>query len=209
MTGAQRRARLADARLYLCTPIREDLSDFLDAVLRGGVDIVQLRDKDATPQALLDAAPTFRAAADAHGALFILNDRPDLVVLAHADGVHLGQEDGSAEHARTLLGADAIIGRSTHAPEEIVAAAAEPVDYLGVGPVMATPTKPGRAGVGYGLITYAAEHAGMPFFVTGGMDPDTIPAAKEAGAHGVVVVRALTEADDPQGMAERLVRAWG
>lgn len=209
MTGAQRRARLASARLYLCTSIRADMPAFLDAVLGGGVDVVQLRDKDATPQALLDIAPTFREACDTHGALFILNDRPDLVALTHADGVHLGQEDGSAGQARTLLGDDLVIGRSTHAPEEIIAAAAEPVDYLGVGPVLATPTKPGRAGVGYGLIAYASAHAGKPFFVTGGMDAATIPLAKEAGAHGVVVVRALTEADRPEEQARRLVAAWG
>lgn len=172
------------------------------------MDIVQLRDKDASDDALLRAAPVFRAACDAHDALFILNDRPDLVGATGADGVHLGQDDGDAAAVRALLGPDLLIGRSTHAPDEIDGASAEPVDYLGVGPVHATPTKPGRAGVGLGLVTYAAEHAGLPFFVTGGMDAATIGETLRAGAHGVVVVRALTEADDPGAVARALRGAW-
>lgn len=208
MTGSDRRARLRSARLYLCTPIREDLAGFLDAVLSDGVDIVQLRDKTADDDSLADAAQTFRNACDEHGALFILNDRPDLVGVTRADGVHLGQDDGSARQARILLGPEMLIGRSTHAPAEIDEATDEPIDYLGVGPVHATPTKPGRAGVGLSLVTYAAENAGMPFFVTGGMDATTIGDAIGAGAHGIVVVRALTEAVEPGRIAKQLRAIW-
>jgi len=206
MTGAERRARLAGARLYLCAAIRGDLAAFLDAVLGAGVDIVQLRDKHAGAAEQLRAAATFRRAADAHGALFILNDRADLASAAGADGVHLGQDDLPPEHARALLGPEAIIGRSTHAPAELRRARDEPVDYLGVGPVEATPTKPGRTGVGLGYVRLAAAEATVPFFLTGGMNDETIPTAAEAGARGFVVVRAITEAQDPSA-AVRAIRA--
>lgn len=209
MTGTDRRALLRSARLYLCTPVRPDLAAFLDAVLGHGVDVVQLRDKDASDDELIAASQVFRDSCDRHGALFVLNDRPDLVGATEADGVHLGQDDGSAVDARKWFGAEILIGRSTHSTDEIDATAGEPVDYLGVGPVRATPTKPGRAGVGLGLVTYAAQHAGMPFFVTGGMDEDTLGEAKRAGAYGIVVVRALTEAEDPAGKTDVLRRAWG
>jgi thiamine-phosphate pyrophosphorylase len=183
-----------DARLYLVCDNRDEA--FLRAVLRGGVDIVQLRMKDAPDQEILAAAAVFAPACDEHGALFILNDRPELVQRAGADGVHLGQGDGPVADARELLGPDRLIGLSTHTPEQVDAAAG--VDYIGVGPVHETPTKPGRPAVGLGLVRYAALHAGVPFFAIGGIDQRTVSAVYAAGAERVAVVRALVEADDPE-----------
>jgi len=190
----ERRARLGAARLYLCTAIRDDT--FLNAALGAGVDMIQLRDKDADAVSQLRAAERFRAAADRHGALFIFNDRADLAIAANADGVHVGQEDLPPHAARALVGPDMLIGRSTHSDDELRRAHDEPVDYIGVGPVSATPTKPGRPGVGLALIRSAAAHATLPWFVTGGMDAHTIPSIKAEGATRFVVVRAITEADD-------------
>jgi thiamine-phosphate pyrophosphorylase len=207
MNKQDRRDRLAAARLYLCTGIRDgagDLSRFLDAVLSAGVDIVQMREKAASIDSKREAARVFRRLTDEHAALFIVNDDPNLATSCDADGVHLGQEDMAPEAARRLLGEDLLMGRSTHSSDELVRALDEPVDYLGVGPVRATPTKPGRKGVGLEYVRYAAEVSTKPFFVTGGMGVGTIPLALEAGASRVVVVRALTEAPDPAGAAKEL-----
>lgn len=203
MNATERRARLHDARLYLCTGIRDDLPKFLDRVLRAGVDVVQLRDKRASLPALRDAARIFNDAARAHGALFIVNDDPELASEVGADGVHVGQEDIDPSKAREIVGGAAIVGRSTHTEAEIVRAIGEPVDYLGVGPVNETPTKPGRAGTGPELAAFARTYARIPFFVTGGMTAATIPLVD---AHRFVVVRAITESPDPAG-AVRALRA--
>lgn len=213
LTGDERRARLADARLYLVCDARgdgRDLAAFLDAALRGGVDVIQLRDKQADDAALLAAAPAFRAAADRHGALFILNDRPDLVAAAEADGVHVGQDDAPTALARAAVGPERIVGRSTHDPAQVDAAAADAaqpggIDYFAVGPVHATPTKPGRPATGVGLIAHAASAPRpVPWFAIGGIDVDTVGAVVAAGARRAVVVRALTGADDPEGTARAL-----
>jgi len=207
MIGDERRAKLEQARLYLCTGICDgggDLERFLDAVLSSGVDIVQLREKHARIDEIREAAKVFRRLTDEHAALFVMNDDPSLAASTDADGVHLGQEDMTPEEAREILGGDVLIGRSTHSPEELDRAVTEPVDYLGVGPVNETPTKPGRKGVGLDYVSYAATSATKPFFVTGGMSTETIPGALQAGATRVVVVRALTEAGDPATVAKEL-----
>lgn len=204
MTGEERRARLAAARLYVCTPLRPDLDAFLDAILRAGVDVVQLRDKDAGVTTLLEAASVFRAAADRYGALFIVNDRADVAAAARADGVHVGQDDLPPAAARDVCGPQMLIGRSTHTREELLRAHDEPVDYAGVGPVHATPTKPGRPGVGIDHLRFAAADARLPWFVTGGMDERSIPEARAAGATRFVVVRAITEAPDPAAAVARI-----
>ena len=204
--GGRRRAALRDARLYLCTADRPDLADFVTAVCEAGVDIVQLRDKQLDDRALLERAALAREAAHAAGKLFILNDRPDLAVACGADGVHVGQDDVPAAMARRIVGPDAIVGLSTHAPEELAAAAGEPVDYVSAGPVEPTPTKPGRPGTGLDYIRLAAETAAHPFFVTGGVSPATLPAIAAAGATRFVVVRALTDAPDPAAVAAALRR---
>ena len=190
------RERLGDARLYLVCDARPRA--FLDAALRGGADLVQLRDKTLDDHGLVAAARTFRAAADAHGALFILNDRPDLVDACAADGVHVGQDDDTPAAARALVGPERIVGRSTHAPAQADAADADPdVDYLAVGPVHATPTKPGRPAAGLDYVAYAARTVGKPWFAIGGLDAATLPIAVEHGARRAVIVRAITEAADP------------
>jgi thiamine-phosphate pyrophosphorylase len=202
------RERLADARLYLVCDARPPA--FLDAALRGGADLVQLRDKTLSDDGLIEAARTFRAAADAHGALFILNDRPDLVAACHADGVHVGQDDEPPAQARAAVGPDRIVGRSTHAPFQADAADADgDVDYLAVGPVHATPTKPGRPAAGLDYVAYAARTVGKPWFAIGGLDATTLPAAIEAGARRAVVVRAITEAADPAAAARELKELLG
>ena len=198
---------IGDRRLYLCTPDRLDLAAFLDACIRGGVDLVQLRDKELDARPLLERAAVALAVCREHGVPFILNDRPDLAVEVGADGVHVGQDDAPAALARRLLGPDAIVGLSTHAPAELDAAAPEPADYLSAGPVVPTPTKPGRPGTGLEYVAYAATHATKPFFVTGNARPDTVAALAEAGARRFVVVRWLTESDHPERDARALRRA--
>jgi len=198
------RLTLGDRRLYLCTPDRPDLAAFLTACIQGGVDIVQLRDKQLDARPLLARAALAREVCHGHGVPFVLNDRPDLALEAGADGVHVGQDDAPPSLARRLLGQDAIVGFSTHAPVELDAAADKPADYLSAGPVSPTPTKPGRAGTGLEYLTYAAAHAALPWFVTGGVTPETVPAMVAAGARRFVVVRYLTEADDPSRAARAL-----
>ena len=202
--GEARRARLGDRRLYLCTPDRPDLAEFVAACIRGGVDLVQLRDKELDARPLLVRARVVRDVCREHGVPFVLNDRPDLALEVGADGVHVGQDDVPPSVCRRILGPDAIVGLSTHAPVELDAAAAEPVDYVSVGPVVPTPTKPGRAGTGLDYVRYAAAAARVPFFVTGGATPDTVGAIVAAGASRVVAVRWLTEAADPEAAARAL-----
>jgi thiamine-phosphate pyrophosphorylase len=195
-----RRERLLAARLYLVCDERP--AAFLALALRGGVDIVQLRMKDASEEAIVRAAETFARCCAEHGALFILNDRPDLVAETGADGVHVGQEDTSVSAARALVGPDRLVGLSTHTPAQVDAATG--VDYIGVGPVHATPTKPGRPAVGLELVRHAAAHARVPFFAIGGIDTAGTAEVREAGGRRIAVVRALTEAEDPLRAAREL-----
>src|SRR3954465_4209116 len=200
------RERLAEARLYLVCDARP--RTFLDAALRGGVDIVQLRDKTLDEAGLIAAAREFRAAADAHGALFVLNDRPDLAAACAADGVHVGQDDGTPAAARAVVGPDRIVGRSTHAPAQADAADADPdVDYLAVGPVHETPTKAGRPAAGLEYVEYAAHTVTKPWFAIGGLDAENLHDVVARGARRAVVVRAIADADDPQSAAEALREA--
>jgi thiamine-phosphate pyrophosphorylase len=197
------RERIAGGRLYLVCDARP--REFLAAAIRGGVDMIQLRDKALADEELVTAAREFRAAADAGGALFVLNDRPELVAACGADGVHVGQDDGSPADARAVVGPEAIVGRSTHAPDQCDAAEADPdVDYLAAGPVHATPTKPGRPAAGLGYIEYAAAHARKPWFAIGGLDAGNAHEVVERGATRMVVVRAITEAAEPEAAARAL-----
>lgn len=198
-TGSSSPARLpADRRLYLVVAVRPDLEDVLEAAIRGGVDIVQIREKRLPDRALLAALTTARTVTARHGVPLVVNDRPDLAVLAEADFVHLGQDDLPVRVARRLCAA---VGLSTHAPAEIDEADA---DYLGVGPVFATPTKPGRPAVGLELVRYAAEHARQPWFAIGGIDTTNAAEVVAAGARRLAVVRAISDATDPQGAARTL-----
>ncbi|MCW2996781.1 MAG: thiE [Solirubrobacterales bacterium] len=200
-----RRSRLHAARLYLVTPAIAPAR--LAAALDGGVDLVQLRIKDPGDDALLlREAAIVREACARTGALFLLNDRPDLVAAAGADGVHIGQDDVSVAEARALVGPDRLVGLSTHSPRQVDDAhrAAGAVDYIGVGPVHATPTKPGRPAVGLELVAHAAAHATLPCFAIGGVDTLTVAAVREAGASRIAVVRAITDAEDPAAAARAL-----
>jgi thiamine-phosphate pyrophosphorylase len=189
-----------NARLYLvCDALPPP---FVEAALLGGVDIVQLRCKQRTDDEILASAHRFAELCQRYQALFILNDRPDLAARVGADGVHIGQDDVPLDEARNQLGADRLIGLSTHTREQIDTATR--VDYIGVGPVHQTPTKPGRPAVGLELVSYAAAHAQVPFFAIGGINLANVEAVRAAGAERVAVVRALTEASDPELAAREL-----
>lgn len=203
------RARLASARLYLCTDARQrqcDLPEFLDAVLGAGVDIVQLRQKGLEAGEELGFLEVFRAACDRHGSLLAVNDRADVAFAAGADVLHVGQGDLPTAVARQIIGPGPLIGLSAHSESEAAAAACDPaVDYFCTGPVWPTPTKPGRPAPGLGLVSYAAGLAATrPWFAIGGIDEASLADVLEAGARRVVVVRAITEAADPAAAAARL-----
>jgi thiamine-phosphate pyrophosphorylase len=205
MEPGRRAGRLAAARLYLCTPIRPDLGDFADAVLGAGVDLVQLRDKQAEAGPLLEAAAVLRAATDRHGALFAVNDRADLALAASADVLHLGQDDLPRAWAERILGQGVLLGRSTHDLGQARRAVEEGWDYLAVGPVYATATKPGRPATGTGLLRAVASlDPPVPWFAIGGVGPDTLDEVMAAGATRAVVVRAITDAADPAAAAASL-----
>jgi thiamine-phosphate pyrophosphorylase len=196
--GARRRERLAAARLYVCAPIRPDLGEFADAVLGAGVDLIQLRDKQAEAVPLLEASAVLRAAAERHDALFAINDRADIALAAGADVLHLGQDDLPLDWARRILGDDVLLGRSTHDLTQATQAAAEPWDYLVAGPVWATATKPGRPATGTALLeAVAALDPPQPWFAIGGITPTNLPQVTAAGATRIVVVRAITDSPDP------------
>jgi thiamine-phosphate pyrophosphorylase len=199
--------RLDGRRFYLCTPDRPDLATFVDACIRGGVDIVQLRDKQAEARTILKRAVVVRDVCRAYGVPFILNDRPDLAMECDADGVHVGQDDAPPSLARKLMGPDKIVGFSTHSQDDLIGAEREPVDYISVGPINPTPTKPGRPGVGLGYLRYAVDNSPVPFYVTGGVNPKSIGDLLVSGATRFVAVRWLTEADDAFEAAKKLRRA--
>jgi len=234
-THADRRARLAAARLYLVcdgAPGGRGLAEVLPAAIRGGVDVVQLREKELSDTDLIARARIAKALCEEAGALFVVNDRPDIALQVDADGVHVGQQDMPVAEVRELVGDEMLIGLSTHRPAEIDAAgAAGPSgavpggsppqgrasagpdaagspsgrpDYIGVGPIHETPTKPGRQAVGLRLVRYAAAHATMPFFAIGGLDAGNVGEVLEAGAGRVCVLRAIARAEDPEWAAREL-----
>jgi thiamine-phosphate pyrophosphorylase len=213
MDPERRRERLQAARLYfVCDAGRspEELDGLLGQALAGGADVVQLRDKHAPDGALRAAGGLFREASAAADALFILNDRPDLVPELGADGVHVGQEDQAVAEARAAAGTGALVGLSTHAPEQLDAAIrstgpARP-DYVSVGPVWETPTKPGRPAAGLAYVRYASEHAAreLPWFAIGSIDTDNVAEVVAAGGRRIVVVRAIRDAEEPAAAAREL-----
>jgi thiamine-phosphate pyrophosphorylase len=208
--GSERRARLAAARLYLVCgayPDGSGLPDLLRAAIAGGVDVVQLREKHVPDEQLIALAHAARALCERLGTLLIVNDRPAVALEAGADGVHVGQDDMPVAEVRELVGPDLLIGLSTHSPAQIDATDASLVDYIGVGPIHETPTKPGRAAVGTELIRYAAAHAPLAFFAIGGLDQNNIVEALDAGASRVCVLRAVADAEDPERSARALRQA--
>src|SRR3954454_1469830 len=202
------RERLADARLYLVCDARPRA--FLEAALRGGADLIQLRDKALDDEGLIAAARDFRAAADAHGALFVVNDRPDLVEPCGADGVHVGQDDAPVAEARRGAGPAALVGLSTHSAAQVDAAEAADAEsrpnQISVGPVWETPTKPGRPAAGLELLGHASNPTTIPWFAIGGIDLENVADVVASGAERLVVVRAIRDAEDPEEAA-RILRA--
>lgn len=203
--------RLGRARLYACVDARAqhgDLPEFLDAILLGGVDIVQLRDSSISVAEELAALAIVRERCQAHEALWAVNDRVDIALAAGAPIVHLGQADMPVDVARGLLGPDVVIGRSTHSPEQARQAAHDvEVGYFAVGPVWPTPTKPGRPGIGVQVVSEVAaapwsQH--KPWFAIGGVDSTSVREVMRAGATRAVVVRAVTQADSPEHAAREL-----
>jgi thiamine-phosphate pyrophosphorylase len=204
------RARLASAYLYLVTPAAPragELDELLPRVLEAGVDVVQLRDKEMEAGPLLRYCEIVRRRTSEFGALFVINDRVDVALASGADGVHLGQDDLPPDEARRQLGPAPLIGLSTHSEAQFLAALAAGADYAAVGPVFATPTKPGRPAVGLDLVGFAADRADRPVFVIGGVDRASLPRVMEAGARRVAVVRAITESGDPAAAASFLSAA--
>ena len=204
MDGYSLRERLARARLYLVLEARphgEDPRPLLAAALRGGVDVVQLRDKELDDGALVAAAEPFRVACDAHDALFVLNDRPDLVATCGADGVHLGRNDTPVAAARSLVGSERLLGLSVSTLDELDDVAG--ADYVGV-TAFATPTKDDAVPGGLALLRAATESLTVPWFAIGGVDLSTVAEVAGAGAPGVAVVRAIRDASDPEAAARTL-----
>ena len=213
-SGDQRRTQLRDCRLYLVTSPSPRLEAVVEAALQGGVRLVQYRAKEGslapdgqpiTDVVRLDQARALRRLCSRHGALFLVNDRIDLALAVDADGVHLGQGDLPPALARQLLGPERLIGRSTHAISQLRQAVADGCDYVGVGPVNATPTKPGREPVGLDYVRQAAAESPIPFFAIGGIEPTNLAAVQAAGAERVAVVRAITEAPDPAQASRALL----
>ncbi|MDE3069130.1 MAG: thiamine phosphate synthase [Acidobacteriota bacterium] len=212
--GDRRRARLGSARLYLvcdASPPGRTLDELLREALAGGVDVVQLRDKRLGDRELAGQARRARSLCAEAEALLIVNDRPEVALASGADGVHVGQEDMPVERVRALVGEDLLVGLSTHTPRDVDEAAGRTggsrhlADYIGVGPVFATPTKPGRAPVGTALVRHAAAHCELPFFAIGGIDRGNVTDVLAAGAGRIAVLRAIASAADP-GCAARELR---
>ncbi len=213
--GPLRRERLRTARLYFVCDARPrggELEALLQAALRGGADMLQLREKELARREIERAAGTFRRLCDTYSTLFIVNDDPDLARTCDADGVHVGQDDVSVAEARAALGPDAIVGLSTHSPEQLDAAMALPPierpNYISTGPVWATPTKEGRPATGLEYVTYAAQNSELPFFAIGGIDTSNAGEVVAAGANRLCVVRALRDAEDPAEVATQLRRSF-
>lgn len=209
---ATRLDRLNRSGLYVCTDARReqgDLAEFLEAAYAGGVDIIQLRDKTLEARAEIEALEILREVAHRHGKLFSVNDRADVALLVGADVFHVGQGDLTSEQARTVLGSDVILGRSTHSLDQALAAEADPeIDYLCLGPVWETPTKPGRPATGLDPLHALAAEVGKPWFAIGGISAgNRLAEVVEAGARRIVVVRAVTEAGDPAAAAAALKHA--
>ncbi len=205
---------LDEAHLYFVTDLRggtERARPLVEAALAGGADVIQLRDRELDGDALAEGAALFREASSASGALFFVNDRPELAAESAADGVHVGQDDLGVSEARALAGDGALVGLSTHSPAQLDAAGSAAgdarADYTSVGPVWETPTKPGRPASGLGYVRYAAANAKLPWFAIGGIDADNVDEVVDAGAGRIVAVRAIRDAADPRAAAELLRRA--
>jgi thiamine-phosphate pyrophosphorylase len=195
--------RLKDKKLYLVTNSEafQDDNKFLDAVasaLKGGVQIVQLREKHSNAKRIIELGKKIRELCSLYDAIFIINDRVDVANIVKADGVHLGQDDIDIKSAREILGQDFIVGISTHSPEQAQKAVEDGADYIGVGPVFETPTKPGRKSVGLEYVSWASENVNIPWFAIGGINLENVTDVVKAGASRIAVVRAIINAESPE-----------
>ncbi len=210
MNAPERRAAFENAKLYLVAA-GELPADVLQSVIEAGVDLVQLRMKEADAAEVIEIGDQFRGVCERAGVPFVVNDRPDIALALGADGVHLGQDDLPPAVARDIVGPDVVIGRSTHSIADIERGleenAAGVADYIAVGPVHETPTAPGKPAVGLELVRFAAERARLPWFAIGGINTANVGDVVDAGARRIVVVRALTEAADPIRAVEELKAA--
>lgn len=206
--GNSPHAKLNTARLYLVTSPSDNLFTIVEAALKGGLPLVQYRNKEADDSIQIAQGTKLCELCHQYGALFLMNDRADLALAVDADGVHLGQQDIPIAIARKILGANKIIGRSTTNPHELEKAIKEGADYVGVGPVYKTPTKPNKAPAGLDYVRYAAKHSPIPWFAIGGLNTDNIKNVIAAEAHGVAVVRAIMSASDPQATTKNLLMAF-
>lgn len=220
--GQLRRERLMSSRLYVCTdlqrfitrpeagPVEEldfsALREFYSAAFAGGTDLIQVRDKEVSVRTELSALVLLKEVADEYGGLSAANDRADVALLSGVDVFHVGQEDLGTAQARYILGDNVVMGRSCRTSEQVRAAATDPgLDYYCTGPVWETPTKPDRAAVGTALPAEAASlESAKPFFAIGGIHTENIDDVTQAGADRVVVVRAVTGAEDPSAAAHAL-----
>lgn len=200
---------LATRRLYLCVGLRPGLAALVADVVAAGVDVVQLREKDAPRESVLSAARALAALCADLGVPFVVNDDPEVAAEARADGVHVGQGDASVERCRELLGDEALVGLSTHSPEEFRAALTTSATYLSAGPIEPTPTKPGRPGTGVEYAVSCQRASDRPVFVTGGVTAATVGDLVAAGLRHFVAVRAILDAPDPAAAARRLREAIG
>ena len=207
MTRRVGREALRHASLYLI--LEAAAIDVVEPALAGGVDVIQLRDKDSPDGDVVAAGRELAAVCRRHGALFFVNDRPDLALECGADGVHVGQDDAGVEAVRALAHDRLLVGVSTHSPDQVAAAEASDADYFAVGPVNETPTKPGRPAVGLELVRHAAAHATKPWFAIGGIDASNAGEVVAAGARRLAVVRAIRDAADPRVAAAELRAAIG
>lgn len=203
--------KLSDKKLYLVTNSDQFESEdkFLDAIasaLEGGVDILQLREKNMTANRILKLGKKIKQLCSQYDVTFIINDRVDIAAILEADGVHLGQDDLDVKSARDILGTNAIVGVSTHAPEQALKAVEEGADYIGVGPVFATPTKQGRIPVGLEYVKWASENISIPAFAIGGIDLQNVTEVLDFGIKKVAVVRAIINAESPQKAAEEFIK---
>lgn len=202
---------LANKKLYLVTNSDkfENDDDFLDAVassLKGGVDIIQLREKNAPANRIIELGKKIKLLCAEYGATFIVNDRVDIAYILEADGVHLGQDDMDVDSARKILGHNAIIGISTHAPEQALKAVSDGADYIGAGPVFTTPTKPGRQSVGLDYVKWVSENISIPAFAIGGIDLDNVNEVLNTGLKRVAVVRAIINSQNPEKSANQFLK---
>nr|WP_051037930.1 thiamine phosphate synthase [Pseudanabaena sp. PCC 7367] len=200
-----RLAKISQARLYLVTSPHQQILEVVEAALKGGLSLVQYRDKDANDRARLEIAAQLCDLCHRYDAIFLINDRVDIVLAVGADGVHVGQQDLPPDVARKILGTDYIIGQSTTSPAELEISLQAGVDYVGVGPVFATPTKPGKAAAGFEYVSYAAQKLTMPWFAIGGIDANNLAEVITAGAKGTAVVRAIMQAADPQAVTAKML----